>query len=285
MKSGANVTAFFPLRFPLGRFRINLRNHRKILVVDGKIGFTGGMNISQRHMIETENPDRAEDLHFQITGPVVSHLQYAFVQDWQLAADETLEGEEYFPELSPTGNALCRGVSSGPDEHLGQFHWLVQAALDAARRRVIIVTPYFVPTPAVIASIVTASLRGVEVSIVLPSKVDISVLRWVADAYLWQVMEHGVRVYRRKPPFVHTKLMIVDDEATLLGSANMDPRSFRLNFEFNVEVYDAELSSKLGVWMDDVIATADEVTLGEIDARPKHVRLRDGFFKLMSPFL
>ncbi len=285
IKSGAEVTAFFPLRFPLGRFRVNLRNHRKILVIDGKTGFTGGMNISQRHMVRTDNPRRSEDLHFRITGPVVAHLQHAFVEDWQLAARESLEGADYFPELCSTGTALCRGVSSGPDEHLGQFHWLVQAALDAARLRVIIVTPYLVPTQVVLASIVMASLRGVEVSIVLPGRTDLPYMRWVADAYLWQLMEHGVRVYRRRPPFVHTKLMIVDGRATLLGSANMDPRSFRLNFEFNVEVYDAELSSRLATWMDEVIAGADEVTLAEIDARPGYVRFRDGLVRLFAPLL
>ncbi len=285
IKSGANVTAFFPLRFPLGRLRINLRNHRKILVVDGRTGFTGGMNISQRHLVANDNPNRTEDVHFRITGPVVAHLQYAFVQDWLLAGQEELTGEDFFPALGATGRALCRGISSGPDEHLGQFHWLVQAALDAARHRVFMVTPYFVPTTPVVSAIVMAALRGVEVNVILPGKLDLPYMRWVADAYLWQLLEHGVRVYRRKPPFVHSKLIVVDDRATLLGSSNMDPRSFRLNFEFNVEVYDSVMSAQLANWLSGLVAESDEVTLSDIDGRPGHVRFRDGLVKLLSPYL
>ncbi|HNQ21757.1 MAG TPA: phospholipase D-like domain-containing protein [Phycisphaerae bacterium] len=350
LKSGAEVAAFFPLRFPFGRLRINLRNHRKILVVDGRVGFTGGMNISARHLLGTPSrpplppggrgqgegadapaivdcrlsiapggPDavrgqptdvtplppggegrvrgatfgasglpasrRVEDLHFQLTGPVVAELQHTFVEDWALVTGEVLTGDAYFPPLAPGGPALCRGISSGPDEDFETIHWIMQAALGAARDSVRIATPYFVPTSALISAMVLAALRGVRITLLLPGLVDRPFMRWAADAYLWQLLEHGVHIRRRPPPFVHTKLMIVDDRWTLLGSANLDRRSFRLNFEFNVEAYDVQLAQQLGTWMDALAAASEPVTLEQMDSRPPWRRIRDGTVKLFSPYL
>ncbi len=285
LKSGVEVAAFFPLRFPFGRVRLNLRNHRKITVVDGNVGFTGGMNISQRHLVERPEPGRVEDLHFEITGPVVAEMQHAFAHDWALATQEALSGEAYFPPLSATGLAFCRGIAGGPDENLGRLQWILLAAFAAARHSVWIVTPYFVPTPALTSAMGLAALRGVDIKLILPSHVDHRFMRWAADAYLWQVLERGIRVFRRPPPFVHTKLLVVDDRWILLGSANLDPRSLRLNFEFNVEAYDAELARDLAGWLDGLLPSAREVRLEEMDGRPKWRRLRDGLAKLASPHL
>jgi cardiolipin synthase len=285
LKSGAEVAAFFPLRFPLGRLRLNLRNHRKILVVDGRAGFTGGMNISARHLVQRSAPGRVEDLHFEITGPVVAEIQHAFVEDWAMATDQVLQGESYFPALGVAGSALCRGLSSGPDENFENIHWILQAAFASAQRSVRIVTPYFVPTWPLISGMVMAALRGVEVTLVLPSLVDLRYMRWAADAYLWQLLERGIRVYRRPPPFIHTKLLIVDECWVLLGSANLDRRSFRLHFEFNVEAYDAELARELSAWLDERIAASEPVTLDHVDSRPTISRIRDGLAKIISPYL
>lgn len=285
LKSGAEVASFFPLRFPLGRIRINLRNHRKILVVDGRTGFTGGMNISRRHFMATTRPDRVEDLHFQVVGPVVGEMQHVFLEDWLMATGRQLEGEAYLPPLAEHGSALCRGIASGPDEDSEKIHWLLLAAFAAAQDSVRVVTPYFVPTAPLIKAMVMASLRGVRVTLVLPSFLDLPAMRWVADSYLWQLLEHGVRVYRRPPPFVHTKLLIVDDRWVLLGSANLDPRSLRLNFEFNVESYDIALATSLSTWLDSLLVQGEEVTLASVDARGIPQRLRDGAVKLFSPYL
>jgi cardiolipin synthase len=285
LKSGAEVRAFFPLRFPLGRLRINLRNHRKLLVVDGTTGFTGGMNISARHLVERGDARRVVDLHFEITGPVVAEMQHAFAEDWTLATGTALEGDGYFPHLAPTGPAHCRGISSGPDEDFEINHWIVLAAFTAARQRVRILTPYFVPTGPLITAMSMAALRGVEVSLLLPSQLDLPYMRWAADAYLWQLLEHGIRVYRHPPPFVHTKLLLVDERWTLLGSSNLDRRSFRLNFEFNVEAYDVDLARDLSRRVDEHLARAEEVSLEEIDSRPLRRRFRDSSAKLLSPFL
>jgi cardiolipin synthase len=130
-----------------------------------------------------------------------------------------------------------------------------------------------------------AALRGVRIRLVLPSVVDYHFMRWAADAYLWQLLEHGIEVYRRPPPFVHTKLLIADRRWVLFGSANLDPRSFRLNFEFNVEAYDATLAERLSVWLDERIAESQRVTLEQMDSRPTWRRLRDGVAKVFSPYL
>jgi len=285
LKSGAEVAAFFPLRFPFGRFRLNLRNHRKILVADGRVGFTGGMNISERHLHDAQQPGRVEDLHFEVTGPVVAEMQHAFAEDWALSTAKVLRGEDYFPSLAPTGRAVCRGVSSGPDEDFESIHWMVQAAIASAQQSVCIVTPYFIPTSSLLTTMIMRALRGIDITLVLPSLVDLPYMRWAADAYLWQLLEHGIRVYRRPPPFVHTKLMLVDERWVLLGSANMDPRSFRLNFEFNIEAYEVTLARELSGWFSGLIADLQPVTLEEMDSRPRVRRLRDGLAKLASPFL
>jgi cardiolipin synthase len=226
-----------------------------------------------------------EDLHFEITGPVVAEMQHAFVEDWALATNELLQGEAYFPELYATGSALCRGISSGPDEDFEIIHWILQAALASARHSVRIVTPYFIPTWPLISVMAMAALRGVEISIFLPSLTDLPYMRWAADAYLWQLLRHGVRVFRRPPPFVHTKLMIVDEQWVLVGSANLDRRSFRLHFEFDVEAYDAQLAGELSAWLDGLKPASEEVTLEQMEARPKWRRLRDGLAKILSPYL
>jgi len=286
LKAGVKVTSFVPLTAPFGRIRLNLRNHRKMLVVDGKTAFVGGINISARHLLtRTSDPKRVEDLHFEVTGPVVAEIQHTFFEDWALATDEVLGGDAFFPRLAPTGNSLCRGIASGPDEDFEIIHWMYAAAFAAAQKSIHVVTPYFVPTSPLVMNMTMAALRGVDVKLWIPSVVDIGFLRWVADAYLQELLEKGVRVFRFPPPFVHTKLMIVDQRWCLFGSANMDPRSMRLNFEFNVEAYDPGLATNLHRWLEGRIAQTPEITLEQILARPALARLRDGTLKLFSPHL
>ncbi len=283
--AGAEVSAFFPLRFPFGRLRLNLRNHRKILVVDGRIGFTGGMNISQRYVLTRTRRGESEDLHFKITGPVVAELQNTFVEDWFLATNHALSGDGYFPRLDRTGPALCRGIDSGPDHDFENIHWVMQGAFAAAQHTVRVVSPYFVPTQALLSAMSMSAMRGVQVTLMLPSFVDLPYMRWAANDYLRQILEHNINVYYRSPPFVHTKLIIVDDRWILLGSANLDRRSFRLNFEFNIEAYDPRLATDLARWLDGLMAKSERVTLERINARPPLKRFGDGCVKLLSPYL
>jgi len=281
--SRVRVERFLPLR--QGAY-INLRSHRKILVVDGRVAFTGGMNVGGRHMVQhpvVNHP--VVDCHFRVEGPVVSYLQQAFLDDWYFAAWELLEGEELFPQLPPYGPIVARAISDGPDKEHRKLHWIIMGALASARRRVCIMTPYFIPDRSLISALATAAMRGIEVMLLLPEKNNLPFVHWASRAYLWEILKHGVRVYYQPAPFVHTKLFIVDDCWCLIGSANLDPRSLRLNFEFNLEVYDEEFAGLLSRDFAVARARSREVTLAEIDARPLLERLRDSTAKLFSPYL
>lgn len=272
---------FAPWSFPYA----NLRNHRKILIVDGKIGFTGGMNIRHSQSPDAQ-PDRiVEDLHFQVTGPVVRQFQEAFAEDWHFTQGEQLLGTPWFPHLVPTGSALCRGILAGPDENKENLRWTIQAALACADHRVAIVTPYFLPDNDLITALNMAVMRGVVVDIVLPRVNNLRLVDWASTAIRWQVLERGCRIWLTEPPFDHTKLMLLDDAWTMFGSANWDARSLRLNFEFNVECYDRSLAQHLFQVVDDKIQRATQVTLADVDARSLPLKLRDGLARLLSPYL
>lgn len=272
---------FLPLR-PGGY--LNLRNHRKILVVDGRTGFTGGMNIGSRHMVSTP-PPVVKDLHFQVTGPVVADLQRTFLEDWHFAKGKQLTDPRYFPELEEAGTALVRAVSDGPDKEFRKLNWIILGALSCARRTVTIVTPYFIPDRALISALITAALRGVEITLVLPEVNNLPYVQWASRSYLWELLQQGVRIYAQPAPFVHTKFMVVDRSWSLIGSANLDPRSLRLNFEFNLEVYDLNFAAQLEDRCLATLALSREITLADMDARPLPVKLRDAAAKLFSPYL
>lgn len=273
--------SFLPLR-PGGY--LNLRNHRKILVVDGKLGFTGGMNIGNRHMV-SGRPPVVKDLHFQVRGPVVADLQRTFLEDWLFAKGEHLTGERFFPELAPSGSALVRAVSDGPDKEFRKLHWIILGALSCARKEVTIVTPYFIPDRPLIAALVTAALRGVAITIVLPELNNLPFVQWASRSYLWELLQQGVRIYSQPAPFVHTKFMVVDRAWSLIGSANLDPRSLRLNFELDLEVYDLGFAWLLEERCAATVAASREITLAEMDGRSLPLKIRDAAAKLFSPYL
>ena len=275
---------FLPTSVPWRMPYANLRNHRKVLVVDGKTGFTGGLNIRDGN--ESKGGDlRTQDLHFLLRGPVVRHLQSSFAEDWLFATGESLDGDAWFPELRHHGSVLARGISDGPDHDLGKLRWAFQGGLDCARKSVKIVTPYFLPDSALVSALSSAALRGVEVDIVLPQKSNLALVQWASTAMLWQVLEHGCRVWLSPPPFDHSKLMVVDECWSFVGSGNWDPRSLRLNFEFNVECYDAALGRTLGGIAHEKIEGATLLTLDDVHGRSLPVRLRDGVARLFTPFL
>jgi cardiolipin synthase len=282
--SGVRLERFLPLRLPRFGYA-NLRNHRKVLVADGRVGFTGGMNIRQSHLLGKPQRHHEQDVHFRIEGPVVEHLQQAFVDDWAFMTGEVLRGAEWFPALEPRGPVVARGIPFDPGEQHDRLRWMIVGALTCARTSVGIVTPYFLPDAAVVAALNVAALRGVQVDILLPGKNDNPLVHWASTAMLWQILQSGCRVWRTPPPFDHAKLMVVDGVWTLLGSANLDPRSLRLNFEFNVECYDPGLAGAVGRLVEARRAAARAVTLQEVDGRPLPIRLRDGVARLFTPYL
>ena len=279
--SSVQFRSFLPLR-PGGY--LNLRNHRKILVVDGTVGFTGGMNIGNRHLV-SGRPPVVKDLHFQVLGPVVADLQRTFLDDWRFAKGELLTGERFFPELPPAGSALVRAVSDGPDKEFRKLHWIILGALSCARKQVTIVTPYFIPDRPLITALVTAALRGVAITLVLPEVNNLPYVQWASRSYLWELLQQGVRIYSQPAPFVHTKFMVVDRSWSLIGSANLDPRSLRLNFELDLEVYDLQFARLLEERCAAAVAASREITLAEMDGRSLPVKIRDAAAKLFSPYL
>jgi cardiolipin synthase len=284
-KERVRYARFLPT-FPLWRLlSINLRCHRKILVIDGKVGFTGGMNIRVGHWRSKKARHPIQDLHFRVEGPVVSHLQEVFAEDWLFTTGESLQGETWFPELDRMGPAAARAIADGPDEDPDPLRWTIQAALAAALRSVKIMTPYFLPDQALISALNLAALRGVQIELILPEKNNLPVVGWASQAMWWQVLDHGCRIWLSRPPFDHTKLMVVDDYWSLVGSANWDARSLRLNFELDVECYDAALAAQLMSLFDRRRETAREITLAQVDGRPLPIRLRDGVARLFTPFL
>ncbi|MRR38807.1 cardiolipin synthase, partial [bacterium] len=280
--TGIRVARFLPLRQGI---YLNLRNHRKMMIIDGERAFTGGMNIGDRHLVERPDPAVVKDLHFAVEGPVVGELQQIFLEDWHFVSGELLDSRRHFPPIAPAGNAISRAIGDGPDKEFRKLFLILMGALSCATRQVQIVTPYFIPDRALVAALVTTALRGVEVTLVLPEKNNLPFVHWATRSYLWELLQQGIRVFYQPPPFVHTKLFIVDGIWSLIGSANLDPRSLRLNFELNVEVYDREFAGTLTKHVAGVLARSREVTLAQMDGRPLPEKLRDGVAKLFSPYL
>ncbi len=278
------AVSFLPPRL-IHSFYFNLRNHRKLLIVDNLIGFTGGMNIRERHRVTAARDSiRVIDIHFRLQGPICDQLRDAFMEDWHYATREKRAPKQW-KRPPVAGNACCRGISAGPNEPHEKLNWILIGALGCAQNHIRIMTPYFIPSRAQLAAINAAALRGVRVEIIMPQQNNLPFVAWAASAYLFELLEHDVHIYYHPPPFVHSKLLLIDDKYALIGSANIDPRSLRLNFEFNVEIFDADTVARLSAHFDQALACSRQVTLQEVDARPLTLRLRDSFFKLLSPYL
>ncbi len=282
---GVKAVRFMPHRFALRLLTMNLRNHRKILVVDGHLGFTGGMNIRQGNMI-LENPKSpVRDMHFRVEGPVVRQLQRSFAEDWAYCADEVLSGDLWYPEITPCGDVAAIGVPDGPDEDLEVMPKAIFAAINAAREEIRVMTPYFLPDPQILWALNLACLRGVDVKIITPRANNIPPVRWAARTLYPGLLDRGVKIFESGGLFDHTKFMTVDRSWSLIGSTNWDPRSLRLNFEFNLSCFDEKLASELNAGFDRKIAESVEVTLAQLSSAGIASRLRDGIARMFIPIL
>jgi cardiolipin synthase len=283
-KRGIRVARFMPPRLLPPSVHINLRNHRKILVVDGKVGFAGGMNIGDRHLADNpDNKDRVVDVHFRVSGPVVSQMAEIFLEDWVFTTGE--RESPSFPACPETGKAICRAIMDGPNEDPDKLAMILVAAFGLARRKVMVMTPYFLPSRELIGAMQAAALRGVEVTVVLPAKNNLPFVHWATRNMLWELLQRGVRIYYQPPPFVHSKLFLMDDCYALVGSANIDPRSLRLNFEFALEIFDHDSCEILETHFEEARRRSREVTLQEVDSRPLPARTRDALAWLFTPYL
>ncbi len=273
--------ALLPWRMPYG----NLRNHRKVLVVDGNHGFTGGMNIRTGHVLDPPPRHPVQDLHFHLEGPVVAHMMQTFAEDWTFTTGEVIDRQPWFPLLTPAGSVAARDINDGPDADFEKAQFVYLGALACAQRSVRIVTPYFLPDSGLITALNIAAMRGVRVEIILPEANNQLLVKWASVAQFCQLLNRGCHIYYTPSPFDHTKLMLVDDGWALIGSSNWDARSLRLNFEFNVECYDKGLATALGKSVDAKLETARVVTTDEVNGRSLPVKLRDGIVRLAAPYL
>ena len=281
-----NVPAARFMHASLPRWRVpvvNLRTHRKILVLDGRVGFAGGMNIAAENVLAAAPPDPVRDTHFRFIGPVVGQLVAAFAEDWWFETGDELTDAAWFPPLAPAGGAVARVVTSGPDQDVEKIEFLILEALACARRSVRVMTPYFLPDERVITALALARIRGVEVDIILPLRSNHRVLDWATRAHIGPLLAAGCRIWTDPPPFAHTKIMVVDGAWSLVGSANWDIRSLRLNFELNVEVYDAALGARLEALMQE--RPLLPLRAEELDARRLPHRLRDAAARLLMPYV
>jgi cardiolipin synthase len=282
---GIPCVTFLPTYNPASTIYSNLRNHRKLLITDGHIAFTGGMNIREGLRADWNPNHPIQDLHFKFTGPIVLQLQEVFSVDWCFAANEILAGEEWFPTPEPTGRIWCRSIPDGPDEDFEKLKLTILGALQLAERQIYIITPYFLPDEAIIAALNVAALRGLRVCILIPAVNNILPVQWACQAMLPELIERGCEVFLTPPPFDHTKLFLVDGDWSLIGSTNWDPRSLRLNFELNVECYGSDLNAELSSFAQAKLASSTQLTLQDLQRRSFLTKLRDGVARLGSPYL
>jgi len=270
-----------PWRMPF----LNMRNHKKLLIVDGATGFTGGLNIGAENVARLTSRNRVDDVHARIEGPVVRQLMATFAEDWSFTTGEVLDQDIWWPALAPIGPILARGIASGPDADQDKLETILGAALTQARGRVRIVSPYFLPDQRLQFAIAETLLRGVAVDILIPEESDYPFMGWAMLANLRFLMELPVNVYLSPPPFDHAKLMTLDREWCLIGSSNWDTRSLRLNFEFDLECYDWTLTAALDALIDGKIARSRRLSREALMAMPRWQQLRDAASRLMLPYL
>ncbi|GAB4202001.1 MAG: cardiolipin synthase [Sandaracinaceae bacterium] len=277
-RAGGEAFPFFPLDPVRRAATINLRNHRKLVVVDGKLGFCGGINVGDEFV-----PWR--DVMLRLEGPVVAQLQAVFVEDWFFATREELDDRACFPRLDEAGDAVLQIVQSGPDQTVESIHRLYFAAIAAARERVWISTPYFVPDRAVLVALQTAALRGVDVRLVVPAHSNYPVAKWAGESFYDELLGAGVRIFEYGPEMLHTKALVVDGTFATVGSANLDVRSFRLNFELVAVVYDGDIVFELTRLHDQDQRASRELDHRAWAKRSWGARFKEGVGRLVSPML
>ncbi|MCV3210131.1 phospholipase D-like domain-containing protein [Mesorhizobium sp. YC-39] len=266
----------------------NLRTHRKILVIDGMVAFTGGMNIRKGFSAEFAGSDSSRDTHFRVTGPVVADLFSVAAEDWRFAGNEALKGDIWqIEDLSPPPGqpVLVRAVATGPDASNETNHKLLIGAFSVARKSIRIMSPYFLPDRELVSALTTAGRRGVEIDIVVPAVNNLFLVDHAMTAQFDQVLKHYCRVWRHEGSFDHSKLMSIDGVWAYVGSSNLDARSLRLNFEIDMEVLDADFALEIEERIASAIACAVPVTLEALRARPFIIRLFDRVLWLGSPYL
>ena len=274
---------FMPLRLFPPSFSLNLRTHRKLLIIDREVTFAGGMNIGDRQLINGLSKLRASDLHFRFEGPLTADCVNLFADDWKYSRGAPLE--PWREKHAGNGPARCRLISDGPDDTLDSLMLVIMGAISNARERVWIMTPYFLPERQMMGCLQAAAISGVDVQVMIPEENNWAIAQWALQHSLAELLNAGLQVFQRPPPFAHSKCIIIDDDYALVGSSNLDPRSLRLNFELGIEVFDPELNRELSAHFEDILTRCKPLTAETLKARGTLARVRDGTAALFSPYL
>ena len=286
---GIEAYSFLHVKFPRFTSKVNYRNHRKIGVIDGRIGFIGGMNVADRYVLGIERGngkrERWRDTHFRIEGSGVAGLQASFLSDWSATTKQAVGGPAYFPAPERLTDNVMQIVPSGP---LGKWRTLLQAveyAVSRAAQRVWVETPYYLPSETLNAALQEAALAGIDVRLMLPERSDSRVVDLASHSYLDDMMQAGVKIAFYTPGFLHSKLLLIDDDLAVVGSANMDFRSFEHNFEVNAFVYDRAFNARLAAIYETDLGDCRRVTPGDWFRRPRTRRWAESFMRIFSPLL
>jgi cardiolipin synthase A/B len=282
-RRGVPVVRFLHSLIPWRMAFLNLRNHKKLLILDGARAFIGGLNISDDNLLAKHPLRPVKDVHFYVQGPIVAQLTEAFATDWLFVTEDNLRGTEWFPPLNAVGSAVTRVVTSGPDQDIDKVEYILLQAIGCAQHSVKIATPYFLPSEQLLTALVIAAMRGVQVDVVMPKRSDHVLLDWAMRAHIRPLLASGGRIWTTRESFEHAKLSAIDDGWALIGSSNWDIRSLRLNFELNMEVYDGDFARLIGEKITKM--RADSMTLTMLDRRTLPARLRDSMARLLLPYL
>ncbi|MFP4466053.1 MAG: cardiolipin synthase [Candidatus Goldiibacteriota bacterium] len=282
-QNSINYALFLPAPTPFHFIYYHLRSHRKIVVIDGKKAFTGGMNI--RSQFDKKGREKLRDTHFELKGPIVDSMRKMFISDWEFSKGAELGRCRKEAAPQKKGKIYMRGVPDGPDKDFENARWTILSAISNARKEIFIQTPYFVPDSEIINALCLADLRGVDVKIVIPAKGNLCVVQWAMEANFIRLVNKDVEIYKLPGVFDHSKIMVVDSCWSLIGSMNWDAMSLRLNFEYNVECYDRDFSGRLREIIKRKIGISNPVTIEELRSVRLPKRIRNGAARLFSPYL
>lgn len=281
--SGVEVHVMLPIRlWPWRKSRMDLRNHRKIAVIDGKVGYTGSQNLVRA---EFKRGLAYEDLMVRVAGPVVSELQYIFASDWFLETGEILDGETEFPDPAPAGRVSAQALPSGPAFPTQNNQRLFVALVHGARKELVLTTPYFIPDEPLLQAMQTAVLRGVDVHLVISKYGDHRLVLLAQESYYEELLEAGIQVHIYNKNFLHAKHLRVDESIAVIGTSNLDIRSFALNAELMLIVYDENLTSELAIEQERYFEHSELLNLSTWEKRPFHKKLLQNLARLLSPLL
>ncbi|OEH86676.1 cardiolipin synthase [Desulfuribacillus stibiiarsenatis] len=282
---GADIHCFVPIRVPFLNSKINYRNHRKIIIVDGQVGFVGGINIGDEYLGKGRRFGFWRDTHLRLEGDAVYFLQRIFLQDWEFVAKESLNDARYFPSHGNLGDTLVQVAASGPDTDWESIMQLYYSVMASAQEKIYITTPYFIPDDSILMALKTAALSGLDVRIIIPNRPDYHVVFWATQSYLEELIEAGVKIYQYKKGFVHAKIVMVDGVVASVGTANMDLRSFQLNFEVNAFLFQQEVVERLEQDFLKDLSDCRYISKEEFLRRPFMNKVKESGARVLSPLL